>query len=370
MKLKIVYFGSPSFSATFLEKIINDKNLPVEVKLVVTQPDMPVGRKQILTPTPVKLIAEKYRLPVIYSTEFKVGNDQLSMTNYQTIINNSMINKKSTKIEKLKIDYSLNIEHLNIDHLDLCLVYAYGEILSKEILSLPKFGFWNIHPSLLPKYRGASPIAYPLIMGDKKTGVSLMLMDEKMDHGPILAQEELEIKPDDMRPDLEIKLTNLAYDMFKQLISTNFNKFQQISTKIQDHSYATYTSILKKSDGFIPFSILKRMLQNENIIAKELPEFMQRYYSKYSIINNQYKKPIENWKLKIENSSKLLFNLFRGLSPWPGLWTLIKVGNVEKRLKITDVEIIDNKLQIKKVQLEGKKEVDFNTFNKAYRIFL
>jgi len=82
-KLKIAYFGSPSFSGIFLEKIINDKNLPVEIKLVITQPDMPVGRKQILTPTPVKLIAEKYQLPIIYSTEFKISNDQLSITNDQ-----------------------------------------------------------------------------------------------------------------------------------------------------------------------------------------------------------------------------------------------------------------------------------------------
>jgi len=416
-KLKIAYFGSPSFSGTFLEKIINDKNLPVEVKLVVTQPDMPVGRKQILTPTPVKLIAEKYQLPIIYSTEFKISNDQLSITNDQSIINDPMINNKSTEIEKLRIEYLLNIEQLNIDHLDLCLVYAYGEILPKEILSLPKFGFWNIHPSLLPLYRGASPIAYPLILGDKKTGVSLILMDEKMDHGPIIAQEEIEIKSTDTRPDLENKLTDLAFLMFKKLMTTVQKKAQTpvsndlggaqsrtsgtstptgvrntvlsfIKVTPQDHSKATYAPYLKKSDGFVPFPILKKMLQNENITIKELPQFIQEYINKFSnnqlsminqcpIINDQL-QPIENWKLlalslvegKIGNSSKLLFNLFRGLSPWPGLWTTVDLRGRQLRLKIIRLTMKQfNNLTIDLVQLENKNPVDFKTFNIAYQLF-
>ncbi|MBU2103388.1 MAG: methionyl-tRNA formyltransferase, partial [Candidatus Omnitrophica bacterium] len=319
-KLKIAYFGSPSFSATLLEKIINDKELPVEVELVITQPDMPVGRKQILTATPVKLMAKKYQLPIIYSTELRVSNDQLSITNDQSIINDPMINNKSTEIEKLRIEHLLNIERLNIDHLDLALVYAYGEILPKETLDLPKYGFWNVHPSLLPKYRGASPIAYPLILGDKKTGVSLMLMDEKMDHGPIIAQEEMEIKPNDTRPNLENKLTDLAFLMFKKLITTVQKKAQTpvsndlggaqsrtsgtstptglptvasakvgvrntassfIKGTFQDHSQATYAPYLKKSDGFIPLSILKKAINNEPLKFTNLPEFLQNYLIKY-----------------------------------------------------------------------------------------
>lgn len=363
-KLKIAYFGSPSFSATFLEKIINDKDLPVEICLVVTQPDMPVGRKQIITPTPVKLLAEQYRLPIIYSTELLNSNDQLSMIKSQSIINDSMINQKSAKIEQLKIENW----KLKIKECDLALVYAYGEILPKEFLSLPKFGFWNIHPSLLPKYRGASPIAYPLILGNKKTGVSLIQMDEKMDHGPILAQEELEINPEDTRPDLENKLTNLAYEIFKKLISTNFNQFQLISTHPQNHNEATYTSILKKSDGFIPLSVIKKMLLNEKITIKELPEFIRTYQIKYQ-------QPIP----LILNTNYLLLNLFRGLSPWPGLWTLLRsdsIGTTEgqahsvfnRRLKILKMELKDSNFIITKVQLENKNPVDFKTFNTAYKL--
>jgi len=387
-KLKIAYFGSPSFSGTFLEKIINDKNLPVEIKLVITQPDMPVGRKQILTPTPVKLIAEKYQLPIIYSTEFKISNDQLSITNDQSIINDPMINNKSTEIEKLRIEYLLNIEQLNIDHLDLCLVYAYGEILPKEILSLPKFGFWNIHPSLLPLYRGASPIAYPLILGDKKTGVSLILMDEKMDHGPIIAQEEIEIKSTDTRPDLENKLTDLAFLMFKKLMTTVQKKAQTpvsndlggaqsrtsgtstptgvrntvlsfIKVTPQDHSKATYAPYLKKSDGFIPLLILKKCLNNEPIGFTDLPKFLQNYINKYYYPPNSY----------LLTPNYLIFNLFQGLYSWPGLWTTVDLRGRQLRLKILGMELHDNQLALTKIQLENKNPVDMATFNRAYPNF-
>jgi len=295
-KLKIAYFGAPYFSARFLEKIINDKDLPVEVKLVVTQPDRPVGRKQTLTPTPVKQPAEKHEIEII--------------TNLESIIQSSELNVES------------RILNSKLQKLDLALVFAYSRIIPKNLLSIPKFGFWNIHPSLLPKYRGPSPIAYPLINGDNETGVTIIKMDEKIDHGPIIDQEIMKINEKDRRPDLEIKLTDLGYELFKSTINqllTGGLKF-----KDQDESQATYTKLLKKSDGFIDF---------------------------------------ENFKFKIENSPKSIFNLFRGLYSWPGLWTLCP-----KRLKITDLDLTDNKLVIKKVHLEGKKEVDWQTFVRAYNI--
>jgi methionyl-tRNA formyltransferase len=289
-KLSLAYFGSPDFAADFLEKLILDTtiNQLIEVKVVVTQPDQKVGRKQILTPTPVKTITSKF--------------------------------------ENLKIENSLKIENLKlkISQLDLALVYAYGDLIPKELLSLPKYGFWNIHPSLLPKYRGPSPIATPLINGDKTTGVTIIKMDEEIDHGPIIAQENYTIKDTDYRPDLEKKLTSLAFEMFKKTV---FIK-DSLQLKPQNHSDATYTKKLSKQDGFISF---------------------------------------ENLKLKIENSPEKLYNLFQGLHPWPGIWTILPNG---KRLKITSMSLnTSHQLLITKVQLEGKKEVDFETFNKAYNIF-
>jgi methionyl-tRNA formyltransferase len=281
-KLSLAYFGSPDFSANFLEKIILDKNLSVEIKFVVTQPDHPAGRKQILTPTALKIMAKKYGLEIVSSESIK--------------------------------------------NLDLALVYAYGELIPKQLLNLPKFGFWNAHPSLLPKYRGPSPMASALINGDKTTGVTIIKMDEEIDHGPIMAQESLPIEKTDKRPDLEKRLTDLAFQMFKKLVSEDNLKPALIP---QNDELTVYTKKLEKSDGFIDFAVLKKAFEGVG--------------------------------------GEKIYNLFRGLYPWPGIWTTLPN---KKRLKITDLEIKDGRLSIKRVQLEGKNEVDFKTFNEAYKIFL
>ena len=300
MKLKIAYFGTPDFSAYFLEKLLKDKDLPVEIKLVVTQPDKKVGKKQTLTPSAVKEIAKKNRIPV----------------------------KEKVVAQDLK-------------DLDLAALFAYGEIIPKEILDAPKHGFWNIHPSLLPKYRGAAPVAGALISGEKETGVTLMKMDEKVDHGPIIAQEKLAIEPKEKRLELTIRLIELGYQIFKRVISDVSEKspYQvDLSTvwllrydmlEEQDHSKATYTAILTKKDGFI-----------------------------------------EVEKLKSKSEGQKIFNLFRGLYPWPGVWTKAVINGKEKRLKITDVNLENGQLVIKKVQLEGKNEVTFEQFQDAYGLRL
>jgi len=346
-KINLAYFGSPDFSAFFLEKILTDYDLKkvIDVKLVVTQPDRPVGRKQILTETPVKKVAKKY---------------QISNIKYQIDIRN------------LKLE---------IRNFDLCLVYAFSHIIPKDLLNAPKLGFWNIHPSLLPKYRGPSPIAYPLIFGEKETGVTIIKMDEKIDHGPIIAQEKLKIEDTDRRPDLEKKLTDLGFLIFKELITKNIIKkstdacFERLgrcavspkgdehaqgsekhSIKLlltpQNHSQATYTRLLKREDGFIPLSTLKKALKNEPLNFEEMPPIL---------------KEINTWKLE-KRSSEIIYNYFRGLYPWPGIWTFLPNG---KRLKIIDMnfEVTSYKLQVTRVQLEGKREVDFETFNKAYQVF-
>jgi len=291
-KISLAYFGSPDFAADFLEKLLTDTtiNQLIEVKLVVTQPDSPVGRKQILTPTPVSNVAKKAK--IINFLRFNVFRQKISLSSF-------------------------------LKNIDLALVYAYGDLIPKELLTLPKYGFWNIHPSLLPKYRGTSPIATPLIKGDETTGVTIIKMDEEIDHGPILAQESLTIGKDDKRPDLEKKLTDLAFEMFKKTV---FIK-DSLQLKPQNHSLATYTKKLAKQDGFIKISRLKD---------------------------------------QILNNSEEFFNLFRGLYKWPGIWTILPNG---KRLKITDLEFVNGKIIIKKVQLEGKNEVDFKTFNDTYKIF-
>lgn len=283
-KLTLAYFGSPDFSADFLEKLLTDEELSEQIKVlfVVTQPDRPVGRKQIISPTPIKQIALKYK--------------------------------------EINIITDINSSEPYLKNIDIALVYAYAKIIPNKLLNIPKYGFWCVHPSLLPKYRGTSPMATSLINGDKITGATIIKLDEKIDHGPIIAQESLEIKRDDKRPDLEKKLTDLSFQMFKKIIISN--NLDRIKLTPQNDNQTTYTKKLTKQNGFIKLENLKKLTKNE--------EF---------------------------------YNLFRGLYPWPGIWTILPN---KKRLKITNMELG----KIKKVQLEGKKEVDFEIFIKGYPGFI
>ncbi len=353
MKLRLGFFGTPDFSARFLEKLISDKDLPTEIVLVITQPDKPIGRKQVMTPSPVKQIAQNNKIAIYSATGGIHGGPPKSVSSESDAIFGG--SERQDPLQNL------------LERTDLALLYAYGEIIPSDLLRAPKYGFWNIHPSLLPLYRGASPMAYPLLLGDNKTGVTLMQMDEELDHGPIIAQEKYEILPTDKRPDLEIKLTDLGYDMFKRtlfkLTTTDYDQLQLIS---QQHDKATYTRRLTKQDGFIPLSILKKALNNDPLTFDELPEIIKEYYS-----NN---KKTLNSNSQILNSGQVIYNFFRGLYPWPGIWTLLRSssfgGQVSKRLKLTDIELKDNKLIIKKVQLEGKNEVSYNEFSSIHTLLL
>ncbi len=334
MKLKLAFFGTPPFAASFLEKLLTDKDLSIEVKLVVTQPDQPVGRKQILTPSPVKLVAQKHTIDVIESLEF-----------------NSKFTTLNSKLQDI----------------DLAIIYYYGRIISKDILELPQYGFWNIHFSRLPQYRGTSPATFSLIMGDDETAVSLVLTDAKLDHGDLIVQKKTSIERDESRIELESRLNEISYELVKEkLLSLNSN--WKTNLQHQDHSKATYTLFPTKNHGFITLSILKKAMNNEPLTTEEIPSLIKDYLEK----NN-----IRNLKLEIRNSAKIVYDYFRGLSPWPGIWTNVEIKDKITRLKITDVSLNSQfssadrqtNFQINKVQLEGKNEVDFLIFNKAYAIF-
>jgi len=212
--MKYIFFGTPEFAAIVLEKLINAGYIP---EVVICNPDEPVGRKQILTPPPTKILAEKYGINTLQPEI--LANYKLQITNYKP---------------------------------DLAIIAAYGKILPKEILEIPVHGFINVHGSLLPYYRGASPIQYAILDGDKETGVTIMKIDEKMDHGPIIAKSELPIAESETYESLSKKLADLGAKLLIKII------LDYVSEKIkpieQDHSKATYTKIIKKEDGRIDWS--------------------------------------------------------------------------------------------------------------------
>jgi methionyl-tRNA formyltransferase len=212
-KVKIVFMGTPDFGLPALNYLIENTN----VIAVVTQPDKRVGREQILTPSPIKKAALKHSIPVLQPEQVK-SNPKF--------------------IQKIK--------NLNPD---IIVVVAYGFILPKELLEIPRYGVINVHASLLPKYRGASPIQTAILNGDEKTGVTIMLLDEQMDHGPILAQKKVKILPYDDFAVLHDKLAGMGAKLLIETIPDYLSG--KIQGKKQKDSDATYCKLIKKEDGKI-----------------------------------------------------------------------------------------------------------------------
>lgn len=295
--------GSPEF-ATHSLRVLYEAGEKIEA--VITQPDRKRGRGLTLTPPPVKTEAQKIGIPIHQSERVK---------------------------EKGFVDFINSIKP------DMIVVVAYGQILPKEILEIPRYGCINLHGSLLPKYRGAAPIQWAIIKGEKRTGVTTILMDSGMDTGDILLQEEIDIDPSDTAGTLSERLSLTGANLLLKTVK-GLEKGTP-KPKPQEHSSATYAPILKKEDGRIDWT-------------KEAEE-----------IKNQV----------------------RGMNPWPGAYTFLE-GRI---LKIWDVDIINTEggehgriiatgkegitvsagkgcLLIKELQLEGRRRTTSKVFLHGYRI--
>jgi methionyl-tRNA formyltransferase len=242
--MRLVFMGTPDFASASLEALLRSDDSVIGV---VTQPDRPKGRGQILTPSPVKLLAQREQIPLL---------------------------------QPLKMKDPDFLQALNVWKPDLIAVAAFGRILPPAILSLPPLGCINVHGSLLPKYRGAGPIQWAIINGERETGITTMLMDEGMDTGAMLLQEAIPIKPDDTAGSLSPRLAELGSRL---LIETIIQlKAGTLVPRPQDTSQATLAPLLKKKDGAI------------------------------------------DWTLP----AAVLANRVRGLSPWPGAYTTVAGGDL------------------------------------------
>jgi len=225
--MKIVFFGTPQFAVPTLEKLLNHPEF--EVLAVVTQPDKRRGRGNQLIPSPVKELALSHQLPVWQPTRIKKDEETLAL--------------------------------LQAAVADVFVVVAYGQILSQQILDMPKIGCVNVHGSILPKYRGAAPIQWCLYHGEKETGITTMLMDAGMDTGAMLLKAETPIALLDNSLDLAKNLSILGADL---LIETLLKlQRQEIQSIPQDNSIATYASLIKKPDYLIDWSRSAIALHNQ-----------------------------------------------------------------------------------------------------------
>lgn len=284
--MKIIFVGTTEFGIPTLEKLKD------QIVLVITQPDAPFGRKKMLTPPPVKLWAEKNNVPV-------------------------------TQPEKI---LNLKSEILNL-HPDLLLVVAYGQIIPEEILNIPKYGPINVHGSLLPKYRGPTPIQAAILNGDSATGITLILMAEKVDSGPIIAQSKVDIQPKETFSQLYARMSLISADFVAKTLPDWFAG--KIKPQPQNDAFATYTQLFNLNTGRIDWT--KSALEIERKVRALNPEpGTWTTYQKKSV--------------KILEAEEILDDGSVGL-----------IGKISERNRKMVVKTQLNSLQINRLQPEGKK---------------
>lgn len=295
--MKIVFMGTPDFAARALEALIDAGH---EITAVVTQPDKPKGRSSELIPSPVKVCACRHQIPVMQPKRIKTPEAVAELKQYEA---------------------------------DVYVVAAFGQILSREILDIPPYGSLNIHASLLPKYRGSSPIQRVILDGEEKTGVTIMQMDEGIDTGDMLYKKEIPILPEDDFESLHDKLMYLGGEAIVEALE--LLTLGKLIPEKQDDALSCHAPMIDKSMGEIHF----------------------------------------------EMSAVQIDRLIRGMTPWPSAFTYYK----GKQLKVwkavpvegtagTPGEIIrvekdsitvacgEGALQIYALQLEGKKRMNTHDF--------
>ena len=293
--MRIVFMGTPDYAAVTLQKLIDEK---YDIAAVFAQPDKPVGRKQILTPPPTKVLAEQNGIAVYQPKSMRDGEA-----------------------------YGV-LKEINPDAI---VVVAYGKILPKEILDLPKYGCINGHASLLPKLRGASPIQWAIVTGETQTGVSTMLMDEGMDTGDILETVVTDIGEEETAEELFDRLSVMSAEL---MVST-LKKAEQgtLSRTKQDEEKATYAPIIKKEMAHIDF----------NKTADEICNAIRGFYSWPCAYTFLYGKRLKVYKTEKVDAAG-------------------EAGTVienEKRLVVATKE---GAIRLTEVQLEGGKRVTDTQF--------
>lgn len=270
-QIKYAFFGTPELTVTILNYLKENNYLP---EVIVTMPDRPVGRKMVITPPPAKVWA----------------------------IENNIVHLQP---EKLNDEFFESLEKYN---LDLNIVVAYGKIMPEKIISVPKFGTINIHYSLLPKYRGATPVESAILAGDTETGVCIQQMKFELDSGPILSQKTISINPDETADELLNKLNETAKVMLVDLLPKIQNS--KLNPTDQDNLKATFCTKIKKEHG--------ELLDSDSDLQK--------------------------------------WNKYRAYYGWPGVFYFYD----GKRIKITKAKYENNSFIIERVIPEGKKEMDFS----------
>ncbi len=294
-RYSVAIAGSTQNTKQCAEVLFTDERF--ELTSIITPVPKVIGRKQELTSNPLHAFAEEKNIAVVLVEK--------------------KINEKTQK------------QVAALPHPDFLLVVDFGYLIPDWLLTWPTTAPLNIHPSLLPRWRGSSPGQYVLLNGEKESAVTLMVMDEQLDHGPIITQLQFMV---------EEKWTQTEYyaESFKLIcaelpgLMTKFAEGKLVATPQPEISPTPIAGRFQREDGFVSWSVLQEALAGGSAMPDE--------------------------KL----TAQKLYNMTFALQPWPGIWTLITTPTGEKRMKILDVDLVNGKLELLKVQLEGKNITSWN----------
>ena len=307
MKVRTVFMGTPQFAVTILESLLQSS---YQVLAVYTQPDKPAGRGRPVVFPPVKKLALERQIPVMQPETFKSSEVVEKLAGFQP---------------------------------ELIIVAAFGFILPQEVLSLPKFGCLNVHPSLLPRHRGPSPVANTILCGDELTGVTIMVMDAGMDTGPILAQEKVRISFTDTTGSLSSKLADVGAKLLLEALPKWLGG--ELKPRTQDESQATYSKLITSKDAEIDW----------DLSAVEIWR-MVRAYNPWPSCYTWY----QGKRLKVHEAIPF-GDMAKG-----------KIGEVVALTEPPGVGVVTKQgiLGLCQVQLEGRREMSANDFVRGKRDFI
>ncbi|MBI3981105.1 methionyl-tRNA formyltransferase [Candidatus Microgenomates bacterium] len=330
--MKLAFFSSSPLAVLLLERLKQQ----FEISLVVTNPDRPIGRKALLTPSPLKVWAEQNQISFITPKSLKAPEGDVL----------------ENKIKKEKIDLSIVID--------------FGLLIPQTIFSSPKYQTINIHFSLLPYYRGPFPDAFVILKGEEKTGISFVLIDEGFDTGDLIAQQEVLVKQEETASQLHERLYEETRKILPHIVNNwaewLLNKFSEqknnirpncklfLPPKKQDQTKANYTKRLERDDGYISWKTLQKVLKKETPVWSEMPKLIQENLNEKEMYSVQF----------------IMYNFYRALTPWPGMWSLLNLNPSPKRLKILEAKLKNGKFAIVKVQIEAKTPMSWGQFVQAY----
>lgn len=295
--LTILLAGTPGTTVLVGEALLGGGH---QISAVLSPFPKPVGRKKVITPSELETWARGKNIPVLNVNKEVLGQEAFRKA---------------------------------LPQVDLLVVADFGYLVPPWLLNLPKYGALNIHPSLLPRWRGASPVPFTILFGDTTTGVTIIKMNEEFDKGEIVAQENVEMKLDDTTP----TLLDRAFQKGAELLVETLPNYVAGTMKVQPQPSSSTTPLTQrftKEDGFVPYATLLAAIKGETV--SEAAPLLEKYH--------------------LPTNAASIERMIRAISPWPGVWT---VTPQQKRVKILAATLTPTQtLIVKQSQLEGKNPQD------------